>query len=158
MTTIQCSYVGDLRCHAVHTPSASTLQTDAPCDNQGKGERFSPTDLVATALATCILTILGIVAARHGWILDGCTARVEKTMTGEGPRRIALLEVWISLPSQLDEAQQATLRRAGEECPVKLSLEGATPMRLHWQSLLHNEVPVGRATPAIEHGAERIGP
>lgn len=135
MTTIHCSYSGALRCHAVHAPSGSDLQTDAPLDNEGKGERFSPTDLVATALATCILTILGIVADRNGWILDGCTARVQKTMTSESPRRIALLEVWITLPSGLEESQHAVLRRAGEQCPVKLSLEGATPMRLHWQTL-----------------------
>ncbi|MFN9057790.1 MAG: OsmC family protein, partial [Cyanobacteriota bacterium] len=66
MTTIQCTYNGELRCLASHEPSESVLETDAPRDNQGQGERFSPTDLVATALATCILTVMGIVAKRHG--------------------------------------------------------------------------------------------
>ena len=132
MTTIDSRYEGALRCHSSHGPSASVLETDAPTDNQGKGERFSPTDLVATALSTCILTILGIVAERHGWLLLGASARIEKTMTPEAPRRIALLEVWISLPAGLSEQQRAVLRRAGESCPVKLSLEGAVPMRLHW--------------------------
>ena len=132
MTTIDSRYEGALRCHSRHGPSASVLETDAPTDNQGKGERFSPTDLVATALSTCILTILGIVAERHGWDLEGACARIEKTMTPEAPRRIALLEVWISLPAGLSEQQRAVLRLAGESCPVKLSLEGAVPMRLHW--------------------------
>ena len=132
MTTIDSRYEGALRCHASHGPSGSVLETDAPTDNQGKGERFSPTDLVATALSTCILTILGIVAERHGWPLQGATARVQKTMGAEAPRRIALLEVWISLPVGLSEQQRAVLQRAGESCPVKLSLEGAVPIRLHW--------------------------
>ena len=132
MTTIDSRYEGALRCHSSHGPSGSVLETDAPTDNQGKGERFSPTDLVATALSTCILTILGIVAERHGWPLQGANARVQKTMTPEAPRRIALLEVWISLPAGLSEQQRAVLQRAGESCPVKLSLEGAVPMRLYW--------------------------
>jgi putative redox protein len=132
MTTIDSRYEGALRCHSSHGPSGCELETDAPTDNQGKGERFSPTDLVATALSTCILTILGIVAERHGWPLHGASARIEKTMTPEAPRRIALLEVWISLPAGLSEQQRDVLRRAGESCPVKLSLEGAVPMRLHW--------------------------
>jgi putative redox protein len=132
MTTIDSRYEGALRCHSSHGPSGCELETDAPTDNQGKGERFSPTDLVATALSTCILTILGIVAERHGWQLQGASARIEKNMTPEAPRRIALLEVWISLPAGLSEQQRAVLKRAGETCPVKLSLEGAVPMRLHW--------------------------
>ncbi|MGA0338894.1 MAG: OsmC family protein, partial [Vulcanococcus sp.] len=94
MTQINSSYSGDLRCASLHGPSGSALETDAPTDNQGKGERFSPTDLVATALSTCILTIMGIVAERHDWDLKGCTARVEKVMTSEAPRKIAQLEVW----------------------------------------------------------------
>ena len=80
MTTITCRYDGQLRCQAVHAPSGCLLTTDAPVDNQGRGEAFSPTDLVATALATCILTILGITAERHGIALEGSEARVEKSM------------------------------------------------------------------------------
>jgi putative redox protein len=132
MTTITSTYLGGLRCSSVHGPSGSVLLSDAPIDNQGKGEAFSPTDLLAAALSTCILTILGIVAERHGWQLEGSEVRIEKTMTTEGPRRVALLEAWISLPSQLDADQRSLLLRAGESCPVKLSLEGAVPMRLHW--------------------------
>lgn len=133
MTTIACRYQGELRCLAVHGPSGCELHTDAPADNQGRGEAFSPTDLVATALATCILTIMGITAERHGINLQGCEARVEKTMSSSGVRRIAALTVWISLPPDLEESDRQLLRRAGEGCPVKRSLEGSVPMTLHWQ-------------------------
>jgi putative redox protein len=132
MTRISCRYEGQLRCSSSHGPSGAVLPTDAPTDNQGRGEAFSPTDLVATALATCILTILGISADRHGISLEGCSAEVEKTMTTSGSRRIAGLEVWITLPPDLDDSQRQLLQRAGETCPVKLSLEGAVPMTLHW--------------------------
>ena len=132
MTVIHSRYAGQLRCQSSHEPSGTQLETDAPTDNQGKGERFSPTDLVATALSTCILTIMGIVAERHGWDLSGCSARVEKSMTSEAPRKIALLEVWIELPAHLDEKARKVLQKAGENCPVKLSLEGSVAMRLHW--------------------------
>jgi putative redox protein len=132
MTVIHSRYAGQLRCQSSHEPSGTQLETDAPTDNQGKGERFSPTDLVATALSTCILTIMGIVAERHGWDLSDCSARVEKSMTSEAPRKIALLEVWIELPPHLDEKARKVLQKAGENCPVKLSLEGSVAMRLHW--------------------------
>jgi putative redox protein len=133
MTTMSCAYEGGLRCRAGHGPSGAELLTDAPTDNHGKGEAFSPTDLVATALVSCLLTVMGIVAERHGVSLEPCTARVEKTMTDRGERRIALLEVWIRLPPHLGDGERELLRRAAEGCPVKRSLEGATPMRLHWQ-------------------------
>ena len=133
VTLMTSTYEGGLRCRSLHEASGSELLSDAPLDNQGRGEAFSPTDLVATALSTCILTIMGIVAARHGIALEGCGARVEKTMTTSGVRRIAGLEVWVSLPADLDPQQRSLLRRAGENCPVKLSLEGAVAMVLHWQ-------------------------
>lgn len=132
MTEILSHYQGQLRCQSSHGPSGSLLDTDAPTDNQGRGERFSPTDLVATALSTCMLTIMGIVAERHGWLLEGCSARVEKTMSSAAPRRIERLTVWMTLPEGLESNQRALLQRAAESCPVKLSLEGAIPMELHW--------------------------
>ena len=132
MTLIDSTYQGQLRCQSSHGPSGTLLETDAPTDNQGKGERFSPTDLVATALSTCMLTIMGIVAERHGWSLEGCSARVEKTMSSEAPRRIAQLTVWVQLPAGLEAQQRSLLQRAAETCPVKVSLEGAIPMELHW--------------------------
>jgi putative redox protein len=133
MTSMTCRYEGQLRCQAVHAPSGRDLLTDAPLDNQGRGEAFSPTDLVATALATCILTIMGITAERHGLAIEGSEARVEKSMTSTGSRRIEQLTVWITLPAGLEASQRQLLQRAGEGCPVKRSLEGAVPMVLHWQ-------------------------
>ena len=132
MTSISSNYSGDLRCTSVHRPSGSALETDAPADNQGRGERFSPTDLVATALNTCLLTIMGIVAERHGWDLQGCKARVEKVMTAEPPRKIACLEIWIELPAHIDPKDRKILEKAAENCPVKLSLQGSVPMIFHW--------------------------
>jgi putative redox protein len=132
MTIIDTVYQGELRCQASHGPSGTQLETDAPTDNQGQGERFSPTDLVATALSSCMLTIMGIVAKRHGWELEGCSARVEKTMSSDSPRRIAKLTVWVTWPPQLDGHQRTLLQRAAEQCPVKLSLDGAIAMELHW--------------------------
>jgi putative redox protein len=132
MTVMTSTYEGGLRCRSLHEASGSELLSDAPLDNQGRGEAFSPTDLVATALSSCILTIMGIVAGRHGIALEGCSARVEKTMTSSGVRRIAGLEAWINLPAGLSEEQRRLLIDAGEGCPVKRSLEGAVPMTLHW--------------------------
>ena len=132
VTSISSSYGGQLRCTSVHSPSGSVLETDAPIDNQGRGERFSPTDLIATALNTCILTIMGIVAERHNWNLRGCKARVEKVMTTEAPRKIALLEVWIELPPHIDDRARRILQKAAENCPVKLSLQDAVMMNFHW--------------------------
>jgi len=132
MTLSTSTYDGGLRCSAVHGPSGITVYTDAPVDNQGRGEAFSPTDLVAAALATCILTIMGITADREGWAIEGSTAKVEKRMTTSGVRRIAELEVWVTLPAGLDDNQREKLRRVGEACPVKRSLEGAVAMQIHW--------------------------
>jgi putative redox protein len=132
MTTISCRYDGGLRCAAEHGPSGSVIATDAPPDNAGKGECFSPTDLIATSLATCLLTVMGIVAERHGWSLEGASARVQKTMSSQPPRRISALEVWLSLPATLEDSQRRVLQRAAEGCPVKASLEGTIPMTLHW--------------------------
>ena len=133
MTLITCHYRGQLRCEAEHGPSGSRIGTDAPTDNQGLGEQFSPTDLVATALATCILTVMGIVAERRGWSLEGTEARVQKTMTREGVRRIETLTVWVRLPSDLEASARDQLQRFAESCPVKKSLEGAVAMELIWE-------------------------
>lgn len=133
MTLITCHYRGQLRCEAEHGPSGSRIGTDAPTDNQGLGEQFSPTDLVATALATCILTVMGIAAERRGWTLEGTEARVQKTMTSQGVRRIEQLTVWVRLPGELDSGARDQLQRLAEGCPVKKSLEGAVAMELIWE-------------------------
>jgi len=99
MTTIECRYTGDLHCEAVHAQSGKLLQTDAPTDHDGLGESFSPTDLLATSLGTCVLTIMGITAKRRQWNISGATALVEKHMTQQGPRQIDCLRVYVSCPT-----------------------------------------------------------
>ena len=123
MVQIDVIYEGGLRCTATHGPSGQTLQTDAPVDNHGKGETFSPTDLVATALATCIPTTMGIYAERHDDIdLTGMKVQVRKIMTAEPPRRIARLELEIDMPISADRPQSQALERVAHTCPVHRSL------------------------------------
>ena len=132
MTTIECRYTGDLHCEAVHAQSGKLLQTDAPTDHDGLGESFSPTDLLATSLGTCILTIMGITAKRRQWNISGATARVEKLMTQQGPRKIDCLRVYMQLPDQCSNDQERLLRRMAEDCPVKRNLENALTIELIW--------------------------
>ena len=132
---IEVVYQGELRCQAKHGPSGMTLHTDAPVDNHGKGASFSPTDLVATALGACILTILGIVAERRGLNLTGARVRVEKHMVADPVRRIGRLPVVIDLPCVLSEEEQKVLERAAATCPVHQSLhpEIEKPIVFRWQ-------------------------
>ncbi len=134
MVKITFTYTGELRCEAVHTPSLVRLATDAPVDNQGRGESFSPTDLVATALGACMLTTMGIVAQRHGWELRGASAEVEKVMVSEPTRRIGELRVVLRMPAGLDERARTTLERAALTCPVHKSLhpDVRLPVRIEW--------------------------
>lgn len=134
MVRIEMKYEGGLRCYAVHGPSGSAITTDAPVDNHGRGESFSPTDLVATALGTCMATIMGIVADRHRWDIAGTTISVEKGMTAELPRRIAKLTVRCQGPGGLDEAATRALEAAAHGCPVRLSLLPAIeiPVEFRW--------------------------
>ncbi|MFZ0632748.1 MAG: OsmC family protein [Acidobacteriaceae bacterium] len=121
MVAIKVEYQGDLHCRAVHGPSGTELNTDAPKDNQGRGESFSPTDLVATALATCMLTTMGILARTLAIDMAGATATVEKEMTPP-PRRIQRLTARIHVPKALSAEDQQKLERAAHTCPVKNSL------------------------------------
>jgi len=114
-------YKGELRTEAIHLKSGKTIITDAPIDNQGKGEAFSPTDLVATALGSCMITIMGIVAEREGIILDGTTAEVEKVMA-TSPRRIGEVRIKIKFIQKLNRDQRDKLERAAKTCPVSGSL------------------------------------
>jgi putative redox protein len=132
MVTITCTYQGELRVGAVHGPSATTLCTDAPVDNQGRGESFSPTDLVATALGSCVLTILGIAARRDGLALEGARVLVEKHMSSDTPRRIARLVVHHHLPAGIPVEQRAKLERAARTCPVRESINPAIVLDEHW--------------------------
>jgi putative redox protein len=134
MVTIQVRYEGDLRTQATHGPSKTTMLTDAPVDNQGKGASFSPTDLVATALGTCMLTTMGIVAKRHGWVLDGATATVEKHMVADPERRIGKLTVLLRFPDGFDEKARTILERTAVTCPVHKSLHPKVeiPVTFQW--------------------------
>ena len=122
MVQIDIAYEGKLRCKAQHEPSGTTMLTDAPKDNMGEGKYFSPTDLVATALGTCMVTLMGIVAQKEQIDLDGTTVRVEKEMVTAPVRRIGILRVTINVPNQLTEVQQQKLKNAAMTCPVHKSL------------------------------------
>jgi len=119
--TSKVIYKGSLRTEAIHLPSGNTIITDAPIDNKGKGETFSPTDLVATALASCMLTIMGIKADEMNINIEGASAEIEKIM-GSGPRRIAQLIIVINIPISTDQKTKNILEKAALACPVDKSL------------------------------------
>ena len=122
MVAVEVEYQGGLHCTAVHGPSRTELNTDAPKDNQGRGESFSPTDLVGTALGTCMLTIMGIMARNLNLDITGTTATVEKEMTATLPRRIQSLAVRIHVPHALSPEDRQKFERAAHTCPVHQSL------------------------------------
>jgi putative redox protein len=138
MVEIYVRYDGGLRCSTRHGPSGSKFVTDAPVDNHGRGEAFSPTDLIATSLGTCMVTTMGIAAQRRGWNIDGIEVHVVKHMTKEPPRRIAQLTATLSVPdavaAALDTSVRKELEHIAETCPVRLSLhpEVAVPMQFRW--------------------------
>jgi putative redox protein len=125
MVTITVAYKGDLHCEAVHGPSSTTLATDAPLDNGGKAESFSPTDLVATALGTCMLTVMGLKARALDVDIAGATATVEKEMAS-APRRIGRLTATVRMPNDLPEDIRKQLEQAAVTCPVYQSLSEKT--------------------------------
>jgi len=129
---ISCEYLGDLRVQATHGPSGTKLITDAPVDNHGKGASFSPTDLATTALATCVMTILGIQARGLEMDFRGMKIEIEKHMTATAPRRIAKLDVQIQMPKGIPEELRPRLMRAAEACPVKQSLHPDVEINLVW--------------------------
>src|SRR4051812_35599079 len=122
MVEINAKYEGQLHCQATHGPSGAILVTDAPKDNMGKGESFSPTDLMATALGTCILTTMGIVAQRNNINMAGATAHVTKEMVLQPIRRIGRLPVTIRIPGKFTDDEKQRLENAGRACPVHKSL------------------------------------
>jgi putative redox protein len=132
MVPIKIEYQGDLHCQAVHGPSGTALTTDAPKDNQGLGESFSPTDLVATALGSCILTVMGIMARSLEIDITGTTATVEKEMATAPVRRIHKLAVKIHVPHNLAEEQRLKLERAAHTCPVHKSLHPDVQMPIEF--------------------------
>ena len=121
--TATIHYEGNLRCNAVHLQSGSPVETDAPTDNKGKGERFSPTDLVCTALGTCMITTMAIKVADKGIELKGTTVDVKKHMVAN-PRRISRIDVVVTYPAglQLSEEDKVFLKEIGDNCPVMKSI------------------------------------
>lgn len=121
MVEMRAKYVGEKHCEIIHGPSASVIETDAPKDNQGRGERFSPTDMVGAALTTCVLTTMAIMAERDGINMDGATACVTKVMN-TNPRKIAKLPVVVQMPKGIPKEARAKLEAAAHACPVHRSL------------------------------------
>lgn len=134
MVKISGEYQGGLHCTATHEQSGSTLVTDAPRDNNGRGEAFSPTDLAATALGTCMLTIMAMAAGKHGVELHGTRFEVIKEMSKDLPRRIASLSTQFWLPIRKDALPEGTLERAAATCPVHHSLHPDIEKQVafHW--------------------------
>ena len=121
MNTFEIKYKGDLRTTAIHLDSGSEISTDAPKDNHGLGETFSPTDMVCTALASCILTIMAIAVERDDIDIKGTTAVVKKTM-GKNPRRISKIDIDLTFPREYDQKTKTILERAAYNCPVHHTL------------------------------------
>ena len=146
MVQIDVVYRGDLCCESVHAPSKAQLSTDAPLDNQGRGLSFSPTDLVATALGSCMLTTMGIVAKRHGWKLEGARARVIKFMVADPARRIAKLETELVIPGEFDQRARQALELAAKQCPVHKTLSASVelPLSILWTG---NSAPAASLIP-----------
>jgi putative redox protein len=132
MVNINIVYEGQLRCRAEHMPSGAEIVTDAPLDNHGKGEAFSPTDLVAAALGSCILTIMGIVAERDKVDLVGTKVTVTKEMASKPERRIGKITVIINIPNKISPENQLKLEQAADACPVKNSLHPDTEILIQF--------------------------
>ena len=134
MVKITMRYEGDLHCVATHEPSGTELSTDAPRDNQGRGESFSPTDLVATALGTCILTTVAIAARTLSLDVSGSTATVVKEMVTTPHRRIGSLATTLHIPHDLSPQDRRKLEHAAHTCPVHRSLhpEVQAPIDFLW--------------------------
>jgi uncharacterized OsmC-like protein len=122
MVTMHIEYTGDLRTTVLHEPSGTVIQTDAPTDNQGKGECFSPTDLCATALGSCIITTIGIKGLQKGWDITGSKVKVEKIMSSDTPRRIGQLNVEVRIPDRFSDQDKKHMVNIAHACPVHQSL------------------------------------
>lgn len=136
MVEIQIDYEGQLRCSARHMPSGGMISTDAPVDNEGRGESFSPTDLVATALVTCMATIMGIAAKQREIDLGGLRMSVKKEMSADLPRRISRLTVEIFVPLAESHPDRRVLEGAALNCPVNQSIHPDIEVSIawHWQA------------------------
>lgn len=134
MVRIDVDYEGELHTVCRHEPSGATIATDAPKDNEGRGEAFSPTDLLAAAVGSCMLTVMGIQARRNGWAIEGAHVSVEKHMATAPARRIGRLVVHFEMPKGVPEEAREVLERAARSCPVDRSLHQdlAVDASFHW--------------------------
>lgn len=122
MATLKTTYIGGLRTEVTHLQSGTKTVTDAPTDNQGKGEHISPTDMVVAALGSCMLTIIGIAARTHGFNIDGTQVESTKVMYAD-PRRIGEIEIKFQFPENYDERVKRIIERSATTCPVYNSLD-----------------------------------
>ena len=134
MNNFEVKYQGDLRTRITHLDSGSVISTDAPKDNHGLGETFSPTDLLCSSLASCILTIMAIAVEKKGIEILGATAIVKKTMTNN-PRRIAKIDIDLTFPRQYDKKTKTILERAAQNCPVHHSLSESIEKKITFNYL-----------------------
>jgi uncharacterized OsmC-like protein len=132
MVEIQLNYEGGLHCAATHMPSGNTLVTDAPLDNNGLGQAFSPTDLVATALGACMATVIGIVARRKELAVEGMAVTVRKHMSADLPRRISRLELDLAMPLPASHPDRALLESTARGCPVHHSIHPDIEVVMNW--------------------------
>ncbi|MEC9326792.1 MAG: OsmC family protein [Verrucomicrobiota bacterium] len=133
MVEIEINYDGELRCSAKHGLSEAIIETDAPIDNHGRGEAFSPTDLCASSLGVCMLTILGIVAKDHEVDIGDVRGRVIKEMSSDLPRRIAKITVEIEVPLPADHPKRELIEQAAMSCPVHFSLHPDIQKEVSWK-------------------------
>ena len=134
MNTFEIKYLGDLRTSSTHLDSGSVINTDAPKDNHGLGEAFSPTDMVCSALASCILTIMAIAVEKHHIDIKETTAIVKKTM-GNSPRRIAKIDINLTFPKQYNSKTKTILERAAYNCPVHHTLSESVEKNISFKYL-----------------------
>jgi len=134
MTKVRCSYLGNLNCEAIHVQSGGILRTDAPLDHCGKGESFSPTDLLAASLGTCLLTIMAIKAKSKGFDLEGIYLNIEKLMTQNSERKIKELIINIFIPKRTFNKNIDFLKKASEDCPVTRNLSQEIDIKIFWHT------------------------
>ena len=132
MSKIKCSYLGDLKCEAEHLQSGNKIKSDAPLDHCGKGENFSPTDLLATSLGLCLLTIMAIKARSNGWELENISLDIEKIMTKNKERKIEQLIIDIDIPDDLPKEKLNFIKNASKDCPVTRNLSESLDIQVNW--------------------------
>ncbi len=132
MVEIKLNYEGSLHCSAIHSPSGDTLVTDAPLDNNGLGQAFSPTDLLATALGSCMATVIGIVAKRKEIAVEGMKVNIRKYMSDDQPRRVKRLELDLEIPLPASHPDRKLLESAARGCPVHHSIHPDIEVVMNW--------------------------